>query len=208
MHNFFHRKPSPASPAAKPRPTGSACLIGKSSSNAIHPFSPSQTFRKGYIACNYTVFTTIHIFFSEPNEPKSNSEPKPNWHRLPNLEPGLLEHVFKCFPASSRSPSGAKTSQMGVYNPYIPKYKISRPKSPPNVRNSERNHPPATSDIVYIYLLMSPTPTQQPRPITHPRPPIRHTRHIIHLPAHPKNHIGKPDLSRDHGRTLFFLGGG
>ena len=151
--------------------------------NAIHPFSPAQTFIKGYIACNYTVFTTMHIFFYKKRSPMSPGgipRPKPNWHRLPNLEPGLLEHIFKRFPAPSCSPSGAKTSQMGVYNPYIPKYKISRPKFPPNVRNSERNHPPATSDIVYIYLLVSPTPTQQPRPITHPHPPIRLPRHINH----------------------------
>ena len=39
---------------------------------------------------------------------------KANWHRLPNWEHGHLERVQKCSPASSRSPPGAKTSQMGV----------------------------------------------------------------------------------------------
>jgi hypothetical protein len=32
-----------------------------------------------------------------------------------------------------------------------------------------------------MYLLVPPTPAQQPRPIIQPRPPIRHPRHIIHL---------------------------
>jgi len=39
---------------------------------------------------------------------------KANWHRLPNLEHGHLGHVVKSSPASTCSPQGAKTSQMGV----------------------------------------------------------------------------------------------
>jgi len=81
---------------------------------------------------------------------------------------GLLGRIVKRFSARSCSPWGAKTSHMGVSNPATPKYKISHPNIPPNMRNSERNHLPATSGIVYTYLLVSPTPIQQSRPITHP----------------------------------------
>jgi hypothetical protein len=72
-------------------------------------------------------------------------------------KPGLMEPVLERFGASSCSPSGAKTSQMGVSNPDTPKYKISRPKSLLNAPNSERNHPTATSGIVDVCLLAAPT---------------------------------------------------
>jgi hypothetical protein len=39
---------------------------------------------------------------------------------------------------------------MGVTIPATPEYEISHPEFPPNIPNSERNHPPATSGI---YLL-------------------------------------------------------
>ena len=67
---------------------------------------------------------------------------------------------------------------MGVSNPATPKYEISRQNIPPNVRNSEHNHLPATSGIVYMYLLVPPTPAQQSHPIIHPHPPIWHPWHI------------------------------
>jgi len=99
---------------------------------------------------------------------------------------GLLGRIVKQFSARFCSPWGAKTSQMGVSNPATPKYEISRPNIPPNVRNSEHNHPPATSGIVYMYLLVPPTPAQQPCPIIHPRPPIRLPRHVNHSTRSPK----------------------
>jgi len=66
--------------------------------------------------------------------------------------------LYICSAASSCSPSGAKTSQMGVPDPAAPKYIISCPNFPPNVPNSQRNHPTATSGIVDVCLLAAPTP--------------------------------------------------
>ena len=43
---------------------------------------------------------------------------------------GLLEHVLKQFSTWYHSSWGAKTSQMGVTSPALPKYEISHPKSP------------------------------------------------------------------------------
>jgi hypothetical protein len=65
---------------------------------------------------------------------------------------------------------------MGVTNPALPKYAISRPNIPPNVSNSERNHPTATSGIVVIYLLMPPTPANTPA--------------LLHAPALPSGTLG------------------
>ena len=141
-----------------------------------------------YVNTLYLAMYTF-FFYEIPSTMSPGAKPspsKPNWHRLPNWEPGLLGRVVERFFAPSCSPSGAKTSQMDVYNPYIPKYKISHPKFPPNVRNSEHNHPPTTSGIVYIYLPVSPTPTQQSRPITHPRPLIQYPRHSNHPTRSPK----------------------
>jgi len=100
---------------------------------------------------------------------------------------------------------------MDVYNPYIPKYKISRPKFPLNVRNSEHNHPPTTSGIVYIYLPVSPTPTQQVLPYYTPPPPHPAPSAILTIiPAHPKDEISNPTSPRhpgEHPVLLGFLGG-
>jgi hypothetical protein len=77
---------------------------------------------------------------------------------------------------------------MGVSYPATPKIYNLAPKIAPNVPNSERTHPPATSGIVYMYLLVPPTPAQQPRPPTLPRPLIRHPRHTnkpTRLPKRP-----------------------
>jgi hypothetical protein len=184
-------------------------------SAAIHPFPPPWSQIKSLNRYKCIVFTTIHFFCYEkpsPTSPAANPSPnRPVWYRLPNWEDGLLEPVLKRFSASSCFPSSAKTSQMGVSSPATPKYKTSRPKIPPNVRNSERNPPPATSGIVVIYLLVPPTPAQHPRPTTHPRPPIRHPRHINHLPAHPKNpicHPNEPRLPGIYPGLHCFLGGG
>jgi hypothetical protein len=94
-----------------------------------------------------------------------------------------LEHVLKRFSARSFSPWSAKTSQMDASSPATPKYKISRPKIPPNVRNSERNHPPATSGIVVIYLLVPPTPAQHPPPYY--TPPPSHPAPSAYQPPYP-----------------------
>ena len=117
---------------------------------------------------------------------------------------GLLEHVVKRFSARCCSPWGAKTSQMGVSNPATPKYEISRPNMPLNVRNSERNHPPATSGIVDIYLLASPTRTQQPCPTTHPALPSGTPGISTTPPAHPKDPITNLNQPRHNGKVLFF----
>jgi hypothetical protein len=105
---------------------------------------------------------------------------------------GLLEPVLKRSPAPSRFPRGAKTSQMDVYIPYIPKYKISRPKFPPNVCNSEHNHPPTTSGIIYIYLPVSPTP--------HPTVPPYYTP----PPSYPAPSASQPP-TRSPKRTLLVI---
>ena len=87
--------------------------------------------------------TQFFLWKTEPNEPRTKIKPKqPNWHHLPNWEPGLLGRVVERFCAPSCSPSGAKTSQMGVCNPYIPKYKKSCPKFNPH-RAQQQAQPPA-----------------------------------------------------------------
>jgi hypothetical protein len=106
--------------------------------------------------------------------------------------------------ARSCSPGGAKTSQMGVSNPDTPKYEISRPNIPPNVRNSERNHPPATSGIVYMYLLVPPTPAEQSCPIIQPALPSGTLGISTTPPAEPKDPITNPNQPRHHGKSPFF----
>ena len=133
--------------------------------------------------CKYTVASNVHISKYEkpsPTSPGAKMSRKANWHRLPNWEHGHLGRVVKSSPASTRSPSGPKTSQMGVSYSATPEIYNFPPKIPPNVPNSEHNHPPATSGIVYIYLLAPPTPTTTVPPYYTPRPPIRHPRHINH----------------------------
>jgi hypothetical protein len=100
---------------------------------------------------------------------------------------------------------------MGVSNPATPKFKMSRPKSPPNVRNSERNPPPATSGIVVIYLLVSPTPAQKPALLHTPALPSGTLGISNTLPAHPKYdicHPNEPRLPGIYPGLLCFLGGG
>jgi hypothetical protein len=85
-------------------------------------------------------------------------------------KPGLMEPVLKRFSASSCSPSGAKISQMGVSYPATPQIYNLAPEIPPNAPNSERDHPPATSGIVVIYLLAPPAPCSTPPPYYTPPP--------------------------------------
>ena len=69
------------------------------------------------------------------------------------------------------------------------------------MHNSEHNHPPTTSGIVYLYLLVSPTPSS---------PTLLHTPALLSstlgisttLSAHPKDYIGNPNQPRHHGSTL------
>src|SRR6266567_4971952 len=140
------------------------------SSRAIQPFLPPLTSGKGWNGCKYIVANNIHFFCHGKPSPTSPatilSLRKPHWHRLPNWEE-MAPQV--CPPASSRTPWSAKTSQMGLLYPATPKiYNFP----PPNLPSSDHHHPPATSAIVYIYLLVPPTPTQQPRP------PIRHPQQV------------------------------
>jgi hypothetical protein len=55
-----------------------------------------------------------------------------------------------------------------------------------------------------MYLLMPPTPAQQPRPIIHPRPLIRHPGISTILPAKPKYPITNPNQPRHYGNTFKF----
>jgi hypothetical protein len=99
----------------------------------------------------------------------------------------------------------------GCNYPATPKYTISRPKFPPNAPNSERNHPPATSGIVVIYLLVPPTPAHTPA-LLHTPALSSGTLGISNtLPAHPKDaicHPNEPRLPGIHPGLLCFLGGG
>ena len=119
--------------------------------------------------------------------------------KLPsNLSP------HKRSPASSRSRWGTKTSQMGVTYPATPKIYNFLPEIPHNAPNSEHNHPPATSGNVYLCLLVSPAPTQQPALLYTPALLSGTLGISTTLPAYPQDHICKPDLFRQNGKTLFF----
>src|SRR6266566_2929126 len=110
-----------------------------------------------------------------------------------------------CPPASSRTPWSAKTSQMGLLYPATPKIYNFPPPNPPT---SEHHHPPAPSAIVYIYLLVPPTPTQQPHPITHPALPSGTLGRSPNLPAHLKDLFVILTSPGTHGHTpiLTFFG--
>ena len=55
-----------------------------------------------------------------------------------------------------------------------------------------------------MYLLMPPTPAQQPRPIVHPALPSGTLGISSTLPAHPRDPITNPNQPRHHSDTLFF----
>ena len=124
------------------------------------------------------IYAATAVRYMTPQDGLTRAQASPTGTACLIGKAGLLGRVVKRFSARSCTPWGAKTSQMGVSNPATPKYEISCPNIPPNVRNSEHNHPPATSGIVYMYLLLPPTPAEQSCPIIHPCPPIRHPRHI------------------------------
>jgi len=101
----------------------------------------------------------------------------------------------------------------------IPYYPLNIQFPAPNAPNSEHTHPPATSGIVVIYLLVPPTPCSTPPlyytpPPSHPAPsayPIPYLLTQKTLPAHSKDpicHPNKPRLSGIHPDLLCFLGGG
>jgi hypothetical protein len=90
---------------------------------------------------------------------------------------------------------------MGVTSPAIPKYEISRLKIPPNVSNSERNHPTATSGIVDIYLLAPPSSPAAP---SYPALPSGSLGISSILPAHPKNVLVIQMSPGTHGSMVVF----
>jgi len=116
----------------------------------------------------------------------------------------LLGHVVKRFSACSCSPWGVKTSQMGITNPALPKYEMSHPQFPPQRAQQRVHHPATISGIVYTYLLVPPTPAQQPRPITHPALSSGTLGISTNSPAHPKDPITNPNQPRHNGKVLFF----
>jgi len=75
----------------------------------------------------------------------------------------------------------------------IPYYPLNIQFPAPNAPNSKRTHPPATSGIVVIYLLVPPTPCSTPPPYY--TPPPYHTPALTSgtlgisntLPAHSKD---------------------
>jgi hypothetical protein len=55
-----------------------------------------------------------------------------------------------------------------------------------------------------MYLLVPPTPAQQPRPLHYPALSSGTLGISIDLPAYPKDPITHPNQPRHHGNTLFF----
>jgi len=108
------------------------------------------------------------------------------WHQLPNWDIifkfGTVETLSSLLPL----PLERQNIPDGLIIPHYPQNIQFDTHIAPNVPNSERTHPPTTFGIVYIYLPVSPTPTQQSHPIIHPHPPIRHPQHIIHFTRSPK----------------------
>jgi hypothetical protein len=93
---------------------------------------------------------------------------------------------------------------MGVSNPATPKIYNFPPEIPPNAPNSERNHPPATSGIVVIYLL-APLPLLNSPALLHaPALPSGTLGISTTLPAHPKNPICHPNEPRLPGIHLVY----
>ena len=85
----------------------------------------------------------------EPNKPSSNSEAKPNWHHLPNWEPGLLARVASALAPAPAPPEALKHPRWVYRILFLTKYKISRPKVLLNVPNSEQ-----TTRLPHLALLM------------------------------------------------------
>ena len=80
----------------------------------------------------------------------------------------------------------------------IPYYPLNIQFPTPNTPNSECTHPPATSGIVVIYLLVPPTPCSTPPPYYTPALTSGTFGISTTLPTHAKNpicHPNKPWLS-------------
>ena len=114
--------------------------------------------------------------------------------------PDIWDALPVALPPPPALPSPPKHPRW-VYNvSFLPKYKFSNPKP----AQQRAHYPITTADIVYIYLLLSPTPAQQPHPIIHPRPPIRHPRQANYPTRLPKVSITNPNQPQHHGRGPFF----
>src|SRR6266568_5561681 len=87
-------------------------------------YSQPPTHKNYWNACKCIVVNIIQFFSQEKpslTSPTAKPSPsKPTWHRLPNLEKKSNLAPHKRSPASSRSPLGTKTSQMGVSYPATP----------------------------------------------------------------------------------------
>jgi len=136
---------------------------------------PAQTFRKHQIVCKYTVLATIHFFFYEKPSPS-----KPHWHHLPNWDIifkfGTVETLSSLLPLPLK--------RQNIPDAFIvPCYPQNIQFPAPNTPNSERTHPPATSAIVVIYLLVPPTPCSTPPPYY--TPPPSHPAPSAYQPPYP-----------------------
>jgi len=75
-----------------------------------------------------------------------------------------------------------------VYNvSFLPKYKFSNPKP----AQQRAHHPITTSDIVYIYLLLSPTPPNSPA--------------LLYIPALLSGTLGKPTILPAYPKSLLLI---
>ena len=114
-----------------------------------------------------------------------------------------------CSPASSHSPSSAKTSQMHLlyriyYTLLPPKYTISHPKSPPTCQTaSAPTRLPHLALFISIYWCPLPLPSS-PAILHTPALPSGTLGISTTLPAHPKDHIGKLIQSGTMAKPLFF----
>jgi len=129
------------------------------------------------------MYSYVYIFHHKkwsPRSPRANLiKSKASWHQLPNWEQNwLVLGPYICSPASSHSPSGAKTSQMGVTHPATPKiYNFPAPNKP----NSERTtRPPLLALFTCIYC--------HPQPLLNSPPyytsPSSHLAPLASLPSY------------------------
>jgi hypothetical protein len=150
------------------------------------------------------MYAIIHFFLNEkpsPTSPGTKPSSKPNWHRLPNWEPGLLSRIVECSPAPTRSPLAAKTSQMGI-QPIIPsQIQNFQPQTRPTASALPNHH------FWHCLHLFTTAPNPYPN-----SPALLYTPALSSgtpgistiLPAQPKNTITNPNQPRHHGNTPFF----
>jgi len=126
----------------------------------------------------------ISCFFHEKLSPTSpGAKPslsKSHWHCLPNLDIifkfGTVETLSSLLPL----PLECQNIPDGFI---VPCYPQNIQFSDPNTPNSECTHPPATSAIVVIYLLVPPTPCSTPLPYY--TPPPSHPAPSAYQPPYP-----------------------